>query len=235
MSTPRSRKAAAKRADQRGHAAVERPEERWPVGVGRRHFGAQGPHEAAPALRGGQQRREGRGRRHVVDRAGMDPADEGIDQQVDHALAELARDERSDGAVADRAAGIGSGEHRITGEAQRTTHAHDAGSGRWPEPGRNPEGETFGQRAQAPAGPDRRTPGRHGHQRVAQPHFAAQVDRLGPSSEEPVGAQIDDAPPDLDALQRATESGRGLEQGDRRGTGPRGGAAASAPRPRPGR
>ena len=111
--------ARGERAHQRGHAAVERPEERRPVGVGRRDLGPQGPHEAAPPLRGRQQRRERRRSRHVVDRAGMDAADERIDQHVDDAAAELARHQGSDRTVADGPAGVGSGQHGVAGEPER--------------------------------------------------------------------------------------------------------------------
>ena len=84
-----------------------------------------------------------------------------------------------------------------------------------------PECVALGQGTQAPARPDRGAPGRDGHERVGQPDLSAQVDRLRAPSEEPVGAQIDDAAPELVALQWATESGRSLEHGDRRRTWPR--------------
>ena len=110
----------------------------------------------------------------------------------------------------------GRGQQGVAGEAQRTPDAHDAGAGRRPEPGRDPEGVALGQGAQAPAGPDRRTAGRDGHERVGEPDLAAQVDRLGPAPEEPVGPQVDHAAPEIVALQGAAEARRGLEHGDRR-------------------
>ena len=137
----------------------------------------------------------------------MDPADQGIDQHVDDALAELVGHERSNGAVPDRPAAMGSGQHGIAGEAQRTADAHDAGTGRGPEPGRYPEGMALGQGTQVPAGPYRRTPGRNGHKRVGQSHLPAQVDRLTPTPEEAVWPQIDHAPTDFVALEGSTELG----------------------------
>ena len=144
-STPRSAQPGGQRADERRHAPVERPEERRPVGVGSGHLGAQRPHEAAPALGGRQQRRERRRGGHVVDRAGVDAADERIDQRVDDTPAELVRHEGADGTVADRPAGVGPGQHGVAGEAERAARAEDAGAGRGPEPGRDPERVPLGQ------------------------------------------------------------------------------------------
>ena len=134
-SDPPLPQARRQRLDQRRHAAVEGPEERRPVGVRCGDLGAQRPHEAASALGGRQERREGRGGGHVVDRAGVDAADEGVDQDVDDPLAELARHERPDGAVADRPPDVGPGQHGIAGEAERAADAEDAGAGGRPEPG----------------------------------------------------------------------------------------------------
>ena len=69
---------------------------------------------------------------------------------------------------------------------------------------------------------------------VADPHLAAQVDRLGPAAQEPVGAHVDDAPPTSVAPQRAAEARRRLEQGDRGRAGAGVPPHRSAPRPRPG-
>ena len=103
-------------------------------------------------------------------------------------------------------ADVGSGQHGIAGESQRAAEAHDARAGRRPEPGRDPECVALGQRAQAPAGPDRRTPGRDRHERVGQSHLVAQVDRLAPTPEEPVRAQVDDPSPEVLALQGAAQA-----------------------------
>ena len=235
-STPRARRPVASASTSDAMPSVERPEERRPVGQRCGHLGAQGPHQAAPALRGRQERRERGGGRHVVHRAGVDAADERVDQRVDDALAELARHEGPDGAVADRPPGVGPGQHGIAGEAERAADADDARARRGPEPGGDPEGVPLGQRAQASAGPDRRAPGRDGHERVGEPHLVAQVDRLGPAAEEPVGTQVD---------RRARRSPRSAGAA-RGGATPRAAVTAgasgarrrprrSAPRPRPGR
>ncbi len=137
----------------------------------------------------------------------MNPTDEGIDQHVDDALSELAGHEGPDGAVPDRPADVRSGQDGVTSEPERTADADNAGARRGPEPGRYPECVAFGQGTQAPARPDRGTPGRDGHERVGQSDLSAQVDRLRAPSEEPVRPQIDHATPDLVALQWATESG----------------------------
>ncbi len=164
-SAPRARRPAASASTSDAMPPSSDQKSGGPSGSGAGHLGTQRPHEAAAALGGRQQRREGGGGGHVVDRAGVDPADQRVDQRVDDALAELARHERADGAVADRPPDVGPGQHGVTGEAQRAADADDAGAGRRPEPGRDAEGVALGQRAQAPAGPHRRTPGRNGHER----------------------------------------------------------------------
>ncbi len=147
------------RTYERRHAPVERPEERRPVGVGSRHLGAQRSHETAPALGGRQQRRVDGGGRHVVDRAGVDAADERIDQRVDDTPAELVRHEGADGTVADRPAGVGPGQHGVAGEAERAAQRRGCRSG--------PSARTeSGSRARAPratcAGGRGTTPTRRG-------------------------------------------------------------------------
>ena len=223
-STPRCAQPRGQRADERRHAPVERPEEWRPVGVGCGHLGAHRPHEAAPALGGRQQRRERRRGGHVVDRAGVDAADERIDQRVDDASTELVRHEGADGTVADRPTGVGPGQHRVAGEAEHAARAQDAGAGRGPEPRRDPERVPLGQRAEASAGPHGRAAGGDRHERVRQPHLPAQVDGLAPAPQEAVGTDVDDPAPQLLALQRAAEARRGLHQGD-------GGCAGPTPAP----
>ena len=127
--------ARRQRLHQRRHAALERPEEGRARRVRSRDLGPQSPHEAAAALGGGQQRREGRRRGHVVDRAGVDAADERVDQDIDDLVAQLARHQGPDGAVPDRAPDVGAGQHGIAGQAQHAARAEDPGAGRRPEPG----------------------------------------------------------------------------------------------------
>src|ERR1700734_3874193 len=103
----------------------------------------------------------------------MDSADEGVHQGVDDALAELARHEGTDSAVADRPPGVGPGQHGITGETECTADAHDARARGRPEPGGDTEGMSFGRRAQATAAPYRRTPRRDGRECRRDPHLCA--------------------------------------------------------------
>ena len=216
---------------QRGHAAVEGPEQRRPVGVRCGDLGPQGPHEAASALGRRQQRREDRRRGHVVDRAGVDAADEGVDQRVDDPLPELARHQRPDGAVADRARGRRAGAGRRRGRGRSwPRNPSDTGAGGGPEPGRYPEREPLGQRARrrprahtdAPAPRDR-------DEHVGEPELVAQVDRLGPPAEETVGAHVDGTPTEVVAAQRAAEARRRLEHHDRGRVGAALGAAGQLP------
>ena len=125
---------------------------------------------------------------------------------------------------------VGPGQDSVTSEAQRTTDADDAGAGRRPEPGRDAEGVALGQRAQAPAGPDRRTPGRDGHQVVTDPHLSTQLDRLAAAAEESVRAEVDDASPDVLTLQRPAHMRRRLQESDHRRAGQRGRPAGQLPR-----
>jgi hypothetical protein len=83
-------------------------------GRGRGDLGPQGAHEAAPSLGRRQQGGIGGRGRHVVHRAGVDAADEGVHQAVGHPPAELAGHQRADGAVADgpRTSGRGSSASR---------------------------------------------------------------------------------------------------------------------------
>ena len=89
-----------------------------------------------------------------------------------------------------------------------------------------------------PSGSVRRRPRAHtdapraamGTSASAIPTSLAQVDGLAPAAEEPVGAQVDDASPDVLTLQGATELRRRLEQGDRRRTGQRGRPTGQLPR-----
>ena len=168
-------------------------------------------------------------RGHVVDRSGVDPADERVDHGVDDALAELAGHERADGSVADRPPDVGPGQHGIAGEAQRAAGTDDAGAGCRPEPRRDPEGVAVRQRAQATTRPHRRTPRRNGHERVGDPHLPAQVDGLAPPAEERVGSQVDHASADVVALQGTAESRRRLQEGDRRRSGRRSRATGQLP------
>ena len=192
-STPRSRRLRRERLHQRRHAALERPEERGPVGVRRGDLGPERPHETAAALGGRQERREGRRGGHVVDRARVDAADEGVDQDVDHLVPQLAGHQGPDGTVADRPPDVGARQHGVTGQAEHAREAEDAAASGGPEPGRDAQRVPFGQRAQAPPGPHRRAARRDRHQRVAEPDLAAQLDRLGPAPEETVGAHVDGA------------------------------------------
>ena len=223
--------ARRERPHQRGHAALERPEQGRARRVRRRDLGPECPHEAAAALRGGQQRREGRRGGHVVDRAGVDAPEERIDQDIDDLLAQLARHQGPDGAVADRAPDVGAGQHGIAGQAEHASRAEDPGAGGRPEPGGDPERVPLGQRAQASPGPHRCAAGRDRHQGVGEPQLCAQVDRLGAAPQEPVGARVDGPSRDDVAAQGAAEVWRRLEQHDRRGVG----AALGTARQLPGR
>ncbi len=70
----------------------------------------------------------------------------------------------------------------------------------------------------------------HGHQVVGDPHLPAQLDRLGSAAEEPVGAQVDHAPPDVHTLQGPAELRRRFQEGDRRRAGQRGRPTGQLPR-----
>ena len=141
----------------------------------------------------------------------MDAADERVDQPVDDPLPQLACHERPDGAVADRPPGVGPWQERVAGEAELAPEPEDTGAGGGPEAGRDAERETLGQRPQAAAGPHRRAPLRDRHERVGDPELAAEVHRLGPPAEEPVGTHVDGAPSEVVAAQRAAEARRRLQ------------------------
>ena len=98
--------ARAERAEeeprQRAHALTERKERRTDRAVRARRRGPERPHQAAASLRGVEERREDRGCREVPHASGVDPADEGIDEDVDDPPAELVGDERPDRAVGER-------------------------------------------------------------------------------------------------------------------------------------
>ena len=194
-STPRSRRAVASACDQRRHAALERPEERRPVGVRRRDLGTERPHEAAAALGAA---RSG-GNTAAADMSSTEPAwmppIRGSTSVSTTRWPELARHQGPDGAVADGAADVGpraAAASRARPSAPR--EAEDAAASRRPEPGRDAQRVPVGQRAQPPPGPHRRAAGGDRHQRVAEADLAAQLDRLGPAPEEAVGAHVDDAP-----------------------------------------
>ena len=178
---------------------------------GRGHLGAQGAHQAASLLRRGQEGRIGGGGRHVVHRTGVDPADEGIHQAVGHPLAELARHQRADGAVADGAAHVGTGQQRVPRQSELAPQSEDARSGGGPEPGRDAQGQAVGKRAHAPARPHAGAAPGDRDQCISQPDLVTEVERLGAPSEEAVGTRIDDATAELRAVERAAEPGRRLQ------------------------
>ncbi len=114
------------RLDERPHALTQGPKEGWCVVLRRWHLSSQRPHQTAPALRRREQRREGGGGRHVVHGPRMDATEQRVGQYVDHALAELARDQRSNGAVADRTPDVGPREEHIADEGELPARAEQA-------------------------------------------------------------------------------------------------------------
>ena len=212
-STPRSPQARPERLHQGRHAALERPEEWRPVGVRCGDLGPERPHETAAALGRRQQRREGRRGGHVVDRTGVDAADQGVDEDVDDLLAQLARHERADGAVADRPPDVGAGQHGVAGQAdQRLAHRghrceRSARTG-------------WGCPARAPRGVPRRRPRAHtdaprapiGTSASASPTSRHSSIASGRRPRKPSGPMSTARPPNDVAAQRAAEARRRLEQ-----------------------
>ena len=228
--------AGGQRVDERGHAA-RRATRRAAARRGRaRDLGPQRPHEAAAALGGRQQRREGRRGRHVVDRAGVDAADQRVDQRVDDTPAELVRHERADGTVADRPAGVGPGQQGVAGEAERRRGRRGCRSGRWARTGSGCRARGPRAAGAAARGP---TPTRHGRRwaraRPPSPTSRHRSTASGRRPRKPSGPMSTTRPPNVVALQRAAEARRGLEHDDGGRVGRRRRRHRSAPRPRPGR
>jgi hypothetical protein len=144
----------------------------------------------------------------------VDAADEGVDQAVDHPLAELAGHEWPDGPVADGAAHVGPGEQRVARQAQLAAQPDDAGSGGGPESGGDAQRQATGQRAHPPAGPHPRSAPGDRDQGVSQADLPAQVGGLGPAPEEPVRSGVHRAAAELLAVQCTPEPGRRLDDGD---------------------
>ena len=232
MSTPRVGEAGGERVRpatpcrRRGPRTAAARRGRAP-GTSARRARIRLPRRWAAASSGGNDR----GRGHVVDRAGVDAADQGVDQRVDDPLAELARHERPDGAVADRPAHVGPGQRRVAGEAQPCRRGpEDAGAGGGPEPGRDPEREALGQRAQPAAGPDRRAP-RRDRARARRPARPRGTGRRasGRRPRKPSGPRSTTRPPTSSLRSGAAEARRGLEHDDRGRAGARLGPAGQLP------
>ena len=211
--TPRGEERRAELFDQRGHAAVEGPEQRRRIVRRRGDLGPQGAHEAAPLLGRGEERGIGGRGRHVVHRTGVDAADERVHQPVDHPLAELAGHERPDGAVADGPAHVGPGQQRVAGQAQLPAQPEDARSGRRPEPGGDAQRQALGQGAHAPAGPHAAPRARRSGpaRRPGRPRGRGRRPRAGVRGSRP-GPVSTMRPPNGCAAERAAQPGRRLQR-----------------------
>ena len=162
------------------------------------------PRRCAAARSGRIDRR----RRHVVHRAGVDAADERVDQACRPPAG------RACAPPAARWSGRRWGRGRRAGAGRRRGRGR-AGPRNPSTPARAVGQKRVGIPSAKPSGRARRRPRAHtdaprpvtGTMDVVQTELVAQADRLGPPAEEPVGAHVDDTPTELRAAERDPRGG----------------------------
>jgi hypothetical protein len=169
--------------DDRAHAA-DGAEEHRPRRGGR--LRSKRGEEVRAALRGSGELRCGGADAQVVGVARVDPAEQRVDEPLEHLVAELLAHERADRDVL-------VGPQRVRRGARRHRSAHDAGRSERVEVGGHAEHEPRRKAAERALAPHERAPGRRGHELAFDPELTAQVEAPGHAREEGVGALVDGA------------------------------------------
>ena len=226
---PPGRQGGGQLGGQPGGAAVERPEDRrrrrpgrtgsgWPGDGG----GAETLHEAARQPVGSQQRREGGLGAEVVDAAGVDPADQRVDQALDHLVAEPGLDHcppRPGRPVDPRIRPVGTDQVEPRPAADRPGRGCRTGPAA--TPGGDAQVQPVGHHPQPAPRPQRRAPAPRGRPgRRCSPSSLHSCGGLGPPGQEGVGGHVDGPPAELGGADLAAGPAAGLEDDDPRARSP---------------
>ncbi len=206
--------------DEALEAAGQAVEHRGPgVGWCRRLHGQEAPHEAGVAAGGVGDLGGGRGDAEAVGVAGVDAADEGVDDALEHLVAEARADQ-----LADRAVALGPVTGQFAGRVGRVVEVaagdldglgrHQAAGGELVEVGGHAEDVGLGQAPQGAPHPEVGGGLVGADQLVEQAQLLAEVDRPRHAGEEGVRAQLDGQAGEGLRLDLAAEAVARLEQDD---------------------
>ena len=173
------------------HTAAQAEEEGRVGGNSLPPLGAQAEDQAAVAAGGAGQVGGDGGQAEAIGAAGVDAADERVDQALQHLAAEAAADDLGDRGVGGRPAGR---EDDVEGGAGRAGRTHDTSARERQRAQGHAEDEAVGEGAQLSSTPQPGAGGRRRHQLVAQAEVPAEVGSPGHPAQEGVGPEVEGDP-----------------------------------------
>jgi hypothetical protein len=147
----------------------------------------------------------------VVGVAGVDAADERVDQALGHLVAEAAPHQGADGDVA---LGRVEGDGEVLGRSGQALRGHDARGGQLVEVGGDAEHLRLGQQPQRAPAPHVSPSRGGGHQVAVDAEGPAELDALGHAGQERVGGLVEGAAVERGRAQLAAR-GSGVDDDDR--------------------